>query len=524
MEKHITLLVKNTSGNPVNDPLFLKMSAFRKSSVYPAGVFAEASFILPRSILSRPTLLDAGFEVTVVNGGMVVYHGWVDGLEDIAGESGEGTLVTCIGDWAKYMERRGLERRWVDADITDRWWRADETSTGYEIGNVQRHNVIRITPQNEQWVSGDEYGLDYQTPTGETIKRITCDYDMVEEAGQDWVLGIYNGVSDLFAITTSSTGSQNVAVATSAAQIFFRSSGNNTPTKSGDDYGELSNILVYAGRNHASANTGAVFNVYEMGLDIVDLLGVDETSISADITDLDSSLTLSLVPFVSNGYEAFGSQLARAAGYGDSSQNAIGFGLRPPNYAGDNLPRLFLETYPDLTDYDYETSSDESALSVRMNLDDVWNWIVVEYSDDENEPQRVTPDDDANLKDTTSIADYGQREVVLRIGQSDAGTATAFGQRFLERHKKPTYAVTRPLRVSRLRAKGGAWVPAMYIHAGKRVRINDLPNRIAQASPTGTTFLITKADYEHETGIATLSIGGVPDDLAILLAQMQEGY
>lgn len=524
MEEYITLLVKDASGNSIEDPLFLKMSGFRRTTIYPAGLFADAQFILPRDILTRPSMLSAGFEVTIVSGGLVVYHGWVDGLDDVSNTNAEGTRVSCVGDWAKYMERRGLERRWVDDNITDRWWRVDETASGYEIGSVQRHNVIRVTPQNEQWVSGDQYILDYQTPTGETIKRITCDYDMVEEAGQDWKLAINNGLTDVVSVTSTSTGSADVAVATGVAKIIWESSGNNTPTKSGDDYGEFSNIFVYAGRDHASANTGAVFNIYELGLDIVDLLGVDETRISADTSDLSSALNLSLVPFVSNGYEMYASQLARAAGFGDSSQNAIGYGLRPPSYAPDNLPRLFLETYPDLTDYDFETSSDEVGLSVRLNLDSAWNWIAVEFTDDESEQQRVTPDDNSALKDDTSISAYGRRETVLKIGTSDLGTATAYGQRYLARHKQPTYAVTRPLRVARLRAKNGGWVPAMYIVAGKRIRFNDLPNRIAQASPTGTTFLITRADYDHESGIATLAIGGVPDDLAILLAQMQAGY
>src|SRR6056300_1379927 len=114
MEEHITLLVKDASGNGVEDPLFLKMSDFRKSSIYPAGLYGAATFTLPRDIIKRPSMLSAGYEVTIVNGGMVIYHGWVDGLDDVSNRGRDGTQVSCVAVWAKYLERRGVERKWAD--------------------------------------------------------------------------------------------------------------------------------------------------------------------------------------------------------------------------------------------------------------------------------------------------------------------------------------------------------------------------------------------------------------------------
>ncbi len=57
MEENLTLLVKDGSGNGVEDPLFLRMSDFRKESIYPAGLYGAAEFTLPREILARPSML-----------------------------------------------------------------------------------------------------------------------------------------------------------------------------------------------------------------------------------------------------------------------------------------------------------------------------------------------------------------------------------------------------------------------------------------------------------------------------------
>lgn len=531
-EEYLNLFVKNAAGVGIYDPLFLEMSGFRKSTIYPAGLYADAQFILPRDILTRPSMLDAGFEVTIVSGALVVYHGWVDELEDASRSGSDGTRVSCVGDWAKFMERRGLNRYWADQRLNSREWKWQDSGGGQNLASVKFNaptpstafNQAQVIPSSDAWANNDVHSVIYEMPTGETIGRITCSYEL-QEAAQQWTLRMYNrdAAAAYWAVTASGTGTQDVTVSTgslgNSAQIQLVANAAQTPAPD-TIYGRVFDLTLYATRDHASATLGNV-NAYEVALDIVDRLGVDETSISADVSEISSSLTLSLVPFISNGFEMYASQISRAAGYGDSSQNAIGYGLRPPNYAPDDKPRLFLETYPALTDYDYFTTSGEAGLSVRMNLDDVWNWIIVEYSDDDNNRVSVTPDDDANLKDTTSISAYGQREKVLRVNTSDSGTAVSYGRRYLARHKQPTYAVTRPLRVSRLRMKNGGWAPAMHIDAGKRLRISDLPDRIAQNGGSGTTFLITRADYDHTTGIATLSIGGVPDDLAIMLAQME---
>jgi len=516
MVDELTLFVWNENATAVHAPLFLRMSAFKKDSQYPGGTYANAAFTLPRDILNHPSLLRAGYKVEVWDGGALIYAGFVESLEDVRRAGRQGTRVNLQGAWGWIMEKRGIERNWADNRLSTEAWDVDTSVSGAELASVDRKDRIRITPKAEAWTNGNFFRLTYQTPTGETVGKITNDYDM-QEGGQAWDLELYNGLAAEWNVTTSGTGSQDVDLGTAVAQLHLYARANQTPSADGTYYGEVSDVKVFASRDHASATTGAEFNAYEMGLDIVDLLGVDTSLISSSVGSIDSSLTNEVIPFISNGHEAFGSQLARIAGFGDSSNNSIGFGLRTPFESADNLPELFLETYPDESGYEYETSVEESGIAVRLNVDDVWNYVTVEYTNRLGNTKTYTPGDDATLEDTDSQALYGLRRVKITLPLANDQIALKYGQRYLARHKEPTYAVTRPLKVTRLRAKNGGYVPASQIDAGQRLRIVDLPNEIGQAGIGGVTFLITQTQYDHDRRQVSLSIGGRPDNLALWL-------
>ena len=522
----ISLDVKDSSGVAVYDPLFDGARSLRKSSQYPGGLYGIATFTIPRDPGTQPSLLRAGHELTIslwdeeMWAMDKVYHGFVVSLEEIKRAGEFETRVTCVGAWGWYMERYGIQRNWADTRISTAAWLRDEGASGAELATDDRDNRIRITPKGVAWTSGNQYFLTYQTPTGELVGKLTCNYDM-QEGAQAWELALWNGAADEFSITASGTGSQDVDLGTSTCQLYFEAKLTQTPTEDGTYYGDVSSVIVYASRDHASATLGTV-NVYQIALDIVDLLGVDVTLISANLAELDSTLTLSLVPFITNGWETFAAILARAAGYGASSTTAIGFGLRAPFLAPDNKPRLFLETYPGATDYEYEASIDELDLSLRLNLDDVYNYIIVEYTNVNGITKTLTPDDNAALTDADSVTDYGTRALPqpLKLPLANTQQALNYGTRFLERHKQPTYTVTRPVVVTQLTGKAGELTPAALIDAGKRLRIVDLPGLIGDDTPTGKTFTIVKTDYNHDAGTVSLSLGGRPDSLLIQLAQM----
>ena len=520
--QEFSLFVRDLSGSEIRDPLFSKATNFKTSSRYPAGMFGNGSFFLPGVLSKRATQLQVGYEVRALDRGFFAYHGYVKTLEEITQDGRAGTVVTCAGPWDHILEQRGRERHWANDDLNI--WKKQNEINGAELATEDRRQRLRITPKSESWLTNEVFRLVYDVPTGESFGRLESNYDFVE-GGNNWTFRMLQDADTFWSLSSSSTGTQNLNTSGAPASLNLDliAAANQTGVADGTEYAELSAVMVYAGRDSASATVGNV-DIYEIGLDIIDLLGSDTSLISTDEDGLDSSLTLALAPFITNGWEMYASQLSRAAGFGDASQNAIGYGLTAPNLASDDKAKLFTETYPSLTATpEYELSMSEGNVSVRVNLDNVYNYVVVDYDDVEDWRTRLTPGTQPTLTDAASVAQYGAREKFINIGRGTAGTALNYGQRFLARHKQPTYAVTQPVRLSRIMHTQGKWIPARHIRAGERVRIVDLPSSISQNSPIGTTFLIMKTDYDHDSGMASLSLGGAPDSLAIYLSQIQKG-
>jgi hypothetical protein len=135
----------------------------------------------------------------------------------------------------------------------------------------------------------------------------------------------------------------------------------------------------------------------------------------------------------------------------------------------------------------------------------VYNWIVVEYRDDQGKTIYLTPDDDATLKDTTSISAYGQRDYLLNIETANGTIALDAGQAFLADRKDIKYRMSSPIAVVKsIRTKNGGTVPASQIRAGKRIRIE---NFLQDLSGTGLTFLISETDYDADGETCSVTAG-----------------
>ncbi|KKL65467.1 hypothetical protein LCGC14_2154670 [marine sediment metagenome] len=243
--------------------------------------------------------------------------------------------------------------------------------------------------------------------------------------------------------------------------------------------------------------------------------------VSADTFEIDSN-TYSLEPFIADRWESITEILSRAASFGDASFNEWAVGVLASELSTDNLPLLYCEQHLALTDYDYAVRVDESnikpPLDVLRDWDTLHNWIVVQYQDDEGRTQYVTPDDDANLKDATSITDWGQRDHILRAGHATTAVATNLGRRYLAAHKNPQWHMKAPIKVKGyIRGKSGNRIPSSEIRAGKRIKIENFLNDL---SGTGLTFLVTKTDYSDRDEVCAIQTG-TPDDLAVYLAQKE---
>ena len=111
--------------------------------------------------------------------------------------------------------------------------------------------------------------------------------------------------------------------------------------------------------------------------------------------------------------------LEKAAGFGDSSYNRwrcyVDHSEMAPSI--DGKPVLVVEQQPALTDYDYRIRLEEidPDFSYDRYFDELWNYILVRYTNTVGKEMWISPADDATLTDATSVADYGQRDYELKV-------------------------------------------------------------------------------------------------------------
>ena len=518
----MTLVLEDLAGARVYDRSLRTVRGLRYSTQYPGGLCGAAQFFLALDPRGR-NFIRGGYKLKIYDGLLLVWEGKIDDLEDVLQKTAAGLNVTATGIWGAQVGRATLNKRWVDTRVEQETWVWNEGASGAELCSLDRYNRLRFTPKGVAWSSGNYAAVRYTMPTGETIKRLVYNYQLAEGA-QAWEISAWrstDGVSftqmtslsgETYAsgtstvITTSSTGAIDVqlAVASQYLELRFYARGNQTPTEDGAYFGQFTSPEVYSELSD--------INLTEV---VTDLQALSPASTD---TGYIGANTYALEPFVTNGQEKLTDILMRAAAFGDSSQNPWAVGVVLSSRTRDGVPALFAEAQPVLTSYDYSISAAEAQLhAVRRNVGDVWNYIIVRYTDYTGVARTVTPADDATLKDTASIAQYGQKEMVLDLGTCGETLAINYGRRYLKKYKQPTYSVSSPLRVRQVYAAPGKGrvIPASQIQAGKRLLITDY---LTDLSGTGLTVLITRTEYEHDSRMCSLSFG-VPDNLAVLLAQ-----
>jgi len=230
-----------------------------------------------------------------------------------------------------------------------------------------------------------------------------------------------------------------------------------------------------------------------------------------------------ILPFISDGFKPLSWILTEAAGYGDSSFNSIAPFLLPSvmSPSPDGKPVLAIESYPSLTDWDYVIDAQDPNVVLPFSLgldgDDIYNWIVAEYNDEVGIKRIISPLTDANLKNDDSITKYGRRAYVIRAQTSSSANATNIAKRFLATHKEPSYYISSSIKIRDwIRTKDGLELPASYVRAGKRLRIQNILQ--SEISETGLTFLISDTDYSDARKELTIRCG-IPDNLVYILAK-----
>ena len=522
-DNQLRVKVYSSGSTEVQDADLDLATALTFTTGYPGGLYLECSFYVPRDITSTWSV-QLGQRMKALNGQTTAWEGYITKIEPTLTADGQGVTVKAIGAWGFYLMTRKWRKWWADSRIDDALWFWDTAQSASEKCTIDRNSRMRFTPKAEQWAPNEQAGVIYTSPTGETIKRVTFDYDL-QEGVQSWLFWIYNAAAGA-AMTTVTTSnptpgtriaydSGTLATPTQTIEYLFKAhpAAPQTPKSDGTYYAEIANVVIYS----------EVGNIN--GQEIAKDVRAKVTEFSATDANI-GALTLSLVPFISE-VDTMADILTRAANYGDASYNRWAAYVGSSELSTDDKPVLVLEQVPALTDYDYAVRVNEdnvtSTLTFAQDLEGVRNWVAVRYRNALGADVYMTPDDDANLKDDDSIngtngkPKAGQREEWLDVDTTNATAAANYARRVMLARKDPQWQASGELSVTGyIRAKDGSHVPASQIRAGKRVK---LENWLNDLSGSGLTFLITGTNYTDDGQACSLSIGQ-DDSLDVLLARL----
>lgn len=495
------------------DHSHVKVNSF--ATQYPGGLYSDANIFVPRDVV-RSWLVNGGQRIVIRNGLSIVWEGDIDALPTTVDKEYQGIGLNCIGKWGTLLNRRTLDKRWSDQRLTEATWVVDTTAPGANIFVIDRYNRIRFSPNNQSLPASTYAAVTYTAPTCQLIYYIGFNFSFQEQAKSlELRLRDTTASVTLASIITSGSGTCAITPASPRNSFQFQFMADTaaaSPLESGSYFGQITNIdLRCASGNIISAS-------------LVKDVAANCTGLNSDTSKIGTN-NFGLTPFITDKPEALTSILNRIASYGDASYNAWACYVDNSETAQtpDGTPVLAFEQQPALTDYDYAIRLDEENVQPPINIvrdfGDIVNWVTVRYRDALNNRDVIlTPNDDANLKDTASITAYGERHLrsPIDVGQASATTATNIARRYLAAWKDPKYYISGPIKVvGYIRAKSGQEVPSSQIRAGKRLKIE---NYLQDLSGTGLTVLITGtnySDYDESCSIMT----GVPDNLSVFEAQ-----
>ncbi len=537
IDNSLQIEVYSSGTTRINDEAdeLARAQALRFSTYYPGGLYGDASLFVAREIL-RYWAARGAQRLVLRNGQDIVWEGEIDQLGSRVEEAAEGSLLTCTGYWGARLMRRRLRRWYVDARVSEDIWRRMEVKGKEEIADVRRTDengnpCLIIQPRRVAWALDQYYDAIYTPPAGEKVRRVEFDWIVASENDEDWTLRLYDleNATTLRSISVSATGGTvetgvQITLGTTSNKIAFRleSDAAQTPAPDADgntSHGYVVNLKVYA----ETGNTGNYADTMD---DIAkDLVTEFSAIFNSDKTHIGAPATPFAIPQYVSDYETLADILVQTTGYGD--------GASPPNLwaaylidseqaaTPDGKPVLVLAQQPALTDYDWGVymhgENLVAPLEITRDYSKIANWMIVEYRLPAGRLEYKTPDDDAGLKDQTSIDTYGQRDSEpLTFGDADATAAVQLGKRALAHRKDPQYVLNGPIQVR-------GWIldeqeqraPVCRVRAGQRIRILDY---IDDLSGTGLTLLITATDYDAETETVSITTGTI-DDWAALLAQ-----
>lgn len=504
---------------------------------YPGGIYGSALLYAPidpalQWLIANPR----PYRFIIRNGQNVVYEGWK--LSDGRSYGGEpGYRFNLVGAFGHIGLRRDLRRLYADDRIDQSVWVWQTGASAAEKCDDDRNSRIRLTPKSVRDAAGAEVGwstndvaiVRYTAPTGEFIKRVTYDYDF-QEGAQNWELIIRDVTNGTTINTYNTSGSGSGASATMGANcaivdIRFTSLANQTPATDGTIYGQLSNIVVYAGTNNTAGYAATLGDV------ISDLRQEFSSEINAGTVYI-SANTQAIGTFITEGggFEYVGDIFNRIGGLGDSSNNPWSAGFLSSERAAspDGKAVMYYEQQPDPTGstFDYQLSLYGENIvgdpEIERNYDEIWNDIRVRYTDAGGVTRYRTSGDNASLTDSTSVARWGTRNITIDAGETTSTNADNYGIRFLKRHRYSEFKLPTPIQVrGYILGSSGEQIPASEIRAGKLVKINDFVSDNLASTGFNTIFLITQTSYNADDETCTIYTGR-PEMFDVLTARRED--
>ncbi len=501
------------------------------STGYPGGIYLDANFDLMRE-LHDWWVMTGMDRLVFYSGRRMAYEGYLIEKEQIWSAGADEVLSAHLsGGFGKILMKERLAKPWLDTRLDDEYWRwqTDITVyTGAEKATIDRNYRLRFTPKNVAWTSGEFAAVRYTMPIGQTAKTLNyvC---KVTPGGQSWEVSAYrstNGTSWTLMNTTngdSFTGGITTSVVTTGTvtlgitlgtpsryvEMRFYARANQTPAADGTIYGEATSLEIASATSGPSANTVAT-----------DIAAAYNDVLSSD-TEHIVTVSLTLKPFIADD-DMLADILNEAIKIGDASNNRLAFGLLASEQARTpaGKPVLFLESYPDpAAGYDlvvHRQGEDNIVgdIIVSKDFSRLANTIHLRYQDELGYLVRLTPDDDATLKDQTSIDRWGRQVGVVALGYSTQAVALANAKRILKTYKDPLN-VAQPITVANtIRTVTGDQIHVSLARAGLRLRLADITDDLT-GKPV--TMVVTGTSYDDESETTQLTFGQAMDPLLTIL-------
>jgi hypothetical protein len=337
-----------------------------------------------------------------------------------------------------------------------------------------------------------------------TVNEIYCGQVMA------WRLGMATQGGTAWSIMADEAGTVDMTFDTPATALFFYFDNIFTSTQrapgNGTVYGAISGLTVYT-------ETGNI-NGFEIARDLNSYV----TELSSD-TSLIGALEMDLSPYVVDPALPLADILTEVTSYGDEYGSLWAAYVTHSEEGGDGKPRLCLEKQPSLDSADYFLRLTDKNVTVGLTFaqdaNEVYNYYLIEYTDAGGIQRHVTPEDDATLKDSASIAVYGRRDYTVQPATSSLAVAKYYARNLLARTKSLHWKTASITVAGYIRGQGGQHIPASRICAGHRLAIE---NFLADLNGDGLTFLVVGTEYSGVTDTCTIIVG-MPDTLAAWLAR-----